>query len=371
MEITSTCVTQHHHALRETDVPAPRAVARPPLARFFLQEDLNFLLTNRIPRRQATLLMGWFSRVESRTLARLSIAVWRLFADDLRLEEAKQTDFRSLHECFTRELRPGARPIDPDPDVLVSPCDAVVGASGRVEGDRIYQAKGFPYTLRDLLGDGALADRHRDGLFVTLRLKANMYHRFHAPADAPRRACAVRVGGHLEREPDRAQARRTALLQERARRHRARLARSGRGPHARSRGLDPRREHQAPRPRPGPRPPLRRPARRAPRRRVRREGRRARVLPERIHHHRLRQRPLCLHAPRSGGRDRARGPSSPSTPSGLTISRHHEVPDEPFDIGSHTSVPRRAPRAALGRPPLLPSEPHQPGLSPRRARAAF
>ena len=184
MEITSTCVTQHHHALHETDVPAPRAVARPPLARFFLQEDLNFLLTNRIPRRQATLLMGWFSRVESRTLARLSIAVWRLFADDLRLEEAKQTDFRSLHECFTRELRPGARPIDPDPDVLVSPCDAVVGASGRVEGDRIYQAKGFPYTLCDLLGDGALADRHRDGLFVTLRLKANMYHRFHAPADA-------------------------------------------------------------------------------------------------------------------------------------------------------------------------------------------
>ena len=67
--------------------------------------------------------------------------------------------------------------------MLVSPCDAVVGASGRVDDDRVYQAKGFPYTLGDLLGDGALADRHRDGLFVTLRLKANMYHRFHAPAD--------------------------------------------------------------------------------------------------------------------------------------------------------------------------------------------
>ncbi len=155
-----------------------------PLARFFLQEDLNFLVTNRIPRRQATLFMGWFSRIESPTLTRLAIGVWKLFADDLRLDEAKNTDFTSFRDCFIRELRPGARVTHPDPDVLASPCDAVVGALGRVEGTRVYQAKGFPYTLMDLLGDGELAERHRDGLFVTLRLKSNMYHRFHAPADA-------------------------------------------------------------------------------------------------------------------------------------------------------------------------------------------
>jgi phosphatidylserine decarboxylase len=159
-------------------------VSLPRLGRFFQGKDLNFLLTNRIPRRQATLLMGWFSRIKSPTLARLSIAVWRLFADDLRLHEAKRTDFRSLHDCFVRELRPGSRPIDPDPDVIVSPCDAIVGACGRIEGTKVFQAKDFPYTLLDLLGDAALADRHCDGLFVTLRLKANMYHRFHAPVDA-------------------------------------------------------------------------------------------------------------------------------------------------------------------------------------------
>jgi phosphatidylserine decarboxylase len=149
-----------------------------------LQEDLNFLLTNRIPRRQATLFMGWFSRIESPWLTRLSIGVWRLFADDLRLHEARRTEFRSLHDCFVRELRPGSRPIDPDPDVLASPCDAIVGALGRTQGTTVYQAKGFPYTLADLLGDQELADRYRDGLFVTLRLKANMYHRFHAPTSA-------------------------------------------------------------------------------------------------------------------------------------------------------------------------------------------
>jgi phosphatidylserine decarboxylase len=149
-----------------------------------LQEDLNFLITNRIPRRLATLAMKRFSRIESRALTRLSVAVWSFFADELRLDEAKTTDFRSLQDCFTRELRDGARPIDSDPAVLVSPCDAVVGAHGRVEGTRVFQAKGFPYTLEDLFGDPQLAARHQDGVYVTLRLKSNMYHRFHAPDGA-------------------------------------------------------------------------------------------------------------------------------------------------------------------------------------------
>jgi phosphatidylserine decarboxylase len=165
---------------------ATRASTSPasPLARLFLQEDLNFLVTNRLPRRAATRLMGRFSRIESRTLTRVSLAVWRLFADDLRLDESATTDFKSLHECFVRALKPGARPIDPDPDVVVSPCDAVVGAHGPVRGTEVFQAKGFPYRLDELLPDPALVERHRDGRFVTLRLKSNMYHRFHAPADA-------------------------------------------------------------------------------------------------------------------------------------------------------------------------------------------
>ena len=153
------------------------------LARLFLQEDLNFLLTNRIPRRWATQFMGWFSRIESPRLTRLSLATWRLFADDLDLGEAKHSEFRSLHECFIRELRAGARPVSGDRDVIVSPCDAVIGACGRIEGTRVFQAKGFPYTLQDLLGDEKLAERHRDGIFVTLRLTSTMYHRFHAPCD--------------------------------------------------------------------------------------------------------------------------------------------------------------------------------------------
>lgn len=147
------------------------------------QEDLNFLLTNRIPRRYATLFMGWFSGIKSPTLTRLSIATWQLFAGDLGLHEAKRSRFDSLQECFTRELREGARPVNKDGNVLVSPCDAIVGAHGRVSGGGVFQAKGFPYTLRDLFGTPALVERYEGALFATLRLKSSMYHRFHAPAD--------------------------------------------------------------------------------------------------------------------------------------------------------------------------------------------
>jgi phosphatidylserine decarboxylase len=152
------------------------------IARVTQQENLNFLLTNRLPRRALTLLIGRLSRWEQPLLSRAFIAVWRLFTE-LDLSEARTTRFRSLHECFTRQLKEGARQVDPDPAVAVSPCDGVVGALGRVREGSVLQAKGFPYTLMDLLGDIELVRTYLQGSFVTLRLTSGMYHRFHAPYD--------------------------------------------------------------------------------------------------------------------------------------------------------------------------------------------
>lgn len=146
-------------------------------------EYLLFLLTNRIPRRWATLFFGWFSQIENLLLARLSIAIWQRCAPGLNLDEAKKKQFASLNDCFIRELREGARPVERAPGTVVSPCDAIVGAFGMVNGTELIQAKGFPYTLMDLLADQDLVDCYRDGIFVTLRLTPTMYHRFHAPCD--------------------------------------------------------------------------------------------------------------------------------------------------------------------------------------------
>jgi len=153
------------------------------ISTFTQQEDINFLLTNRIPRAAITRFMGWFSKIENPIVRDLSIACWRLFSD-LDLSEAKKTEFTSLHDCFTRELKPGLRPFDPDPAIVASPSDGIVGAFGRIADTELFQVKGAPYSLLDLLGDRQLVEQHRNGRFITLRLTSSMYHRFHAPHDA-------------------------------------------------------------------------------------------------------------------------------------------------------------------------------------------
>jgi phosphatidylserine decarboxylase len=150
--------------------------------RLLVQEDLNFLLTNRIPRIALTRFMGWFSKIRQPGVCRASIGVWRLFTD-LDLSDARQQRFDSLHDCFTRELQAGARTVDPDPGAFTSPCDAIVGACGSAEGTSVFQAKGFPYRMDDLFGPTQDTAPFRDGTFVTLRLTSAMYHRFHAPHD--------------------------------------------------------------------------------------------------------------------------------------------------------------------------------------------
>ena len=112
----------------------------------------------------------------------MSITVWRWFSG-LDLSESRQQRFDSLHECFIRELKDGARPVEPDPQIMASPCDGIVGACGQVVDGQVFQAKGFPYSLEDLLGAQGRDTPWADGIFLTIRITSAMYHRFHAPYD--------------------------------------------------------------------------------------------------------------------------------------------------------------------------------------------
>jgi phosphatidylserine decarboxylase len=159
--------------------------------RLLEQEDVNFFLTNRMPRRLMGRLVRRFSRIEQPMVRDISIGLWSFFSG-LDLNEAKSSKFRSMHDCFTRRLKPGTRPIDPTPDVLVSPCDGIIGAHGRICGTELYQIKGKTYSLAELLRDWDLVQAHRDGCYVTLRLTSAMYHRFHAPHD-----CSIERVRHI------------------------------------------------------------------------------------------------------------------------------------------------------------------------------
>jgi phosphatidylserine decarboxylase len=107
----------------------------------------------------------------------------RAFRPDM--SEATQPNplaYPSFNAFFTRTLRAGARPIDLDPGVLVSPVDGTISQIGRLDGSRLVQAKGHDYTLEALLnGAPAWTERFAGGRFATLYLAPYNYHRIHMP----------------------------------------------------------------------------------------------------------------------------------------------------------------------------------------------
>lgn len=115
------------------------------------------------------------------------------------LDEAANPDPRSyptFNQFFTRALKPGARVADPDPRSLVMPADGRISQLGRIEGGRIFQAKGQSFTAAELLGGVEDAKPFNDGLFATVYLSPKDYHRVHMPWTGTLRE-TVHVPGRL------------------------------------------------------------------------------------------------------------------------------------------------------------------------------
>jgi phosphatidylserine decarboxylase len=103
------------------------------------------------------------------------------------MHEALQPDpftYASFNAFFTRELRPGVRPIATDAHALVSPVDGTVSQLGRTTAGALLQAKGMQYSCAGLLADGPAAARYDEGSFACLYLAPYNYHRIHLPCDA-------------------------------------------------------------------------------------------------------------------------------------------------------------------------------------------
>lgn len=128
-------------------------------------------------------LSQWVRRGASHARSR---SVIKAFARryGIAVEEAEHAieEYPSLLEFFTRRLKPGARPIDPDPRALVCPVDGVLDASGPITAGRLIQAKGREYTLAALLASEERAKHFEGGTFATLYLSPKDYHRVHSPA---------------------------------------------------------------------------------------------------------------------------------------------------------------------------------------------
>lgn len=156
-----------------------------------LPARLFVLAQHLLPQHLLSRLVLHLTRSRARPLKRALIGAFvRRFRPDL--SDAVEIDphsYPTFNAFFTRALRPGTRPSEPDPLALASPVDGTVSQIGRLDGSRILQAKGYNYTVDALLaGRSDWSRRFAHGSFATLYLAPYDYHRIHMPLGAELRA---------------------------------------------------------------------------------------------------------------------------------------------------------------------------------------
>jgi phosphatidylserine decarboxylase len=146
--------------------------------------SLFIALQHLVPQHALSHLAG---RLAASTRPWLRDALIRRFAAayQVNLAEAARGigEYKSFNDFFTRELKPGARPLADAAQFILSPADGAVSQLGPISSGRIIQAKGRDYTAAELLGgDAEAAARFEGGQFITIYLSPKDYHRVHMPA---------------------------------------------------------------------------------------------------------------------------------------------------------------------------------------------
>jgi phosphatidylserine decarboxylase len=147
--------------------------------------ELAYTLLKLVPKNTYSRLVGAACRLN--VPAPMMRAVIRNFAKSygVNAEESERPieEYPTFVEFFTRRLKPGARPIAPGA-VAVSPVDGTVAEKGEIVNSTLYQAKGKPYTLAELIGGPEAesdAKQFAGGTFCTIYLAPHNYHRIHTP----------------------------------------------------------------------------------------------------------------------------------------------------------------------------------------------
>jgi phosphatidylserine decarboxylase len=136
-----------------------------------------------LPKRRLTAFAGRVASKESGRTPQSTIR-WFVRKYGVDMNEAAEPDvtrYRSFNDFFTRALKTGARPLASA--TLISPVDGSISQFGKIEQDRILQAKGHRYSTTALVGDAKVAQHFHDGWFATLYLSPRDYHRIHMPCD--------------------------------------------------------------------------------------------------------------------------------------------------------------------------------------------
>lgn len=119
------------------------------------------------------------------TRSSMSKRLLKPFSSAYRINEEEAEfpigQYTSLQDFFTRNLKPGARTIDQRTNILTSPVDGYLSASGKINEQQSFYIKDHLYSIKQILGDEKRANAYKDGFFYIFYLSPSHYHHFHYP----------------------------------------------------------------------------------------------------------------------------------------------------------------------------------------------
>jgi phosphatidylserine decarboxylase len=148
----------------------------------FLKVALQYIL----PKHLISRLVGMLAAAEagSVTTKLIEVFIKRFNVDMSEAADDDYTSYKTFNSFFTRELKPGIRPICEGGEKIAQPVDGAISQLGNIKQGRIFQAKGHDFGLTELLGGNPqLAAPFMGGKFATVYLSPKDYHRIHMPLD--------------------------------------------------------------------------------------------------------------------------------------------------------------------------------------------
>ena len=114
--------------------------------------------------------------------------------------------FKSFNDFFTRDLKPGTRPIDDATEdaILVSPADGIINMiANKLQLDTQIPTKGrMTMSLNALLDSSTYAEKFVGGTAMAVFLMPDNYHHYHAPITGTIVESKEAVGNRLFGMPD-------------------------------------------------------------------------------------------------------------------------------------------------------------------------
>lgn len=138
-----------------------------------------------LPKHALTTLAGCLANVKTPAIKNYLIHYF-IAKYDINMHEAAEENpenYADFNAFFIRHLKPECRPIKTAG--IISPVDGYISEIGCLNAGRLVQAKGRDYSIHELLAcKKELSSQFNTGLFATLYLSPQDYHRVHMPLDA-------------------------------------------------------------------------------------------------------------------------------------------------------------------------------------------